>query len=217
MMKLDNILKYFVPQDTAFFPLFEKNGKVLVKASELLKSLMLLDAFDERDIVIKQIKDVEHEGDEIIHEIFQQLNKSFITPFDREDIQQLASSLDDVIDFINGTAQRIQLYKPKVFMPVFVEMADVIHQAAMEIGISLNGLQHAGKNKEAIIQSCIKLNTLENLADDLHHQGLSDLFEKETNTIELIKNKAILETLEKTVDKAEDVSDVIKTILVKLA
>jgi len=102
-------------------------------------------------------------------------------------------------------------------MPVFGEMAEVINLSAKEITVSLNGLKHAGKNKEAIIQSCIILNTLENKADDLHHIGLSELFEKETDTIELIKKKAILETLEKTVDKAEDVSDVIKTILVKLA
>ena len=216
-MNLDYILKYFVPQDTSFFPLFEENGKILLRASELLKSLMVLHSLDEREAITKQIKIVEHEGDDITHKIFQQLNKSFITPFDREDIQQLASSLDDVIDFINGTAQRIELYKPKSFMPVFAEMAEVINQAAIEIEVSLKGLQHAGKNKEKIIQSCINLNTLENRADDLHHAGLSELFEKETDTIELIKKKAILETLEKTVDKAEDVSDVVKTILVKLA
>ncbi len=216
-MNLDNILKFFVPQDNSFFPLFEENATILLKASELLKDLMTLDSIEERDEIIKQIKAVEHDGDDITHKIFQQLNKSFITPFDREDIQELASSLDDVIDFINGTAQRIQLYKPKAFMPVFIEMADVINQAATEIEKSLHGLKHAGKNKDAIIQSCINLNTLENKADDLHHMGLSELFEKETDTIELIKKKAILETLEKTVDKAEDVSDVIKTILVKLA
>ena len=216
-MNLDNILKFFVPQDNSFFPLFEENAKILLQASELLKKLMTMETVPDRMQIIKEIKSVEHDGDDVTHKIFQQLNKSFITPFDREDIQELASSLDDVIDYINGTAQRIDLYKPKVFMPVFVEMAEVINQAAKEIGISLSGLQHAGKNKEKIIQSCIILNTLENKADDLHHMGLSELFERETDTIELIKKKAILETLEKTVDKAEDVSDVIKTILVKLA
>ena len=216
-MNFSAIFKLFVPSDDSFFPLFEENSKILIKASGLLKLLINESSIEMRTIIVKQIKDVEHEGDDVTHKIFQQLNKSFITPFDREDIQELASSLDDVIDYINGTAQRIEIYKPKVFMPVFVEMAEVIHQASLEIGVSLQGLQHAGKNKEKIIQSCIVLNTLENKADDLHHFGLSELFEKETDTIELIKKKAILETLEKTVDKAEDVSDVIKTILVKLA
>ena len=102
-------------------------------------------------------------------------------------------------------------------MPVFLEMAEVIYQCAIEIEISIHGLRHAAKNKEKIIQSCINLNTFENKADELHHIGLSDLFELETDTKELIKKKAILETLEKTVDKAEDVSDSVKTILVKMA
>jgi predicted phosphate transport protein (TIGR00153 family) len=216
-MKLNDIFKFFVPQDNSFFPLFEENGKVLLKAAELLKTVMTVESLQERGMIIKQIKDVEHDGDNVTHRIYQQLNKSFITPFDREDIQELASSLDDVIDFINGTAQKIELYKPKVFMPVFLAMAETILEAAKEIESSLQGLQHPGNNREAIIQACINLNTLENRADDLHHSGLSDLFEFEKDTIELIKKKAILETLEKTVDKAEDVSDVIKTILVKLA
>ncbi|MEI6901140.1 MAG: DUF47 family protein, partial [Bacteroidota bacterium] len=95
-MNLDNILKFFVPQDTSFFPLFEENSKILIRASELLKRLMTLESIQERMDVIKVIKSVEHEGDDVTHKIFQQLNKSFITPFDREDIQELASSLDDV-------------------------------------------------------------------------------------------------------------------------
>ena len=216
-MNLDNILKFFVPQDNSFFPLFEENSRILLKASELLKDLMKLETVEDRMKTIKEIKSVEHDGDDVTHKIFQQLNKSFITPFDREDIQELASSLDDVIDYINGTAQRIELYKPKIFMPVFVEMAEVINQAAIEIGVSLNGLQHAGKNKDKIIQSCINLNTLENRADDLHHTGLSELFEKETDTIELIKKKDILTSLEKAIDRCEDVADVIQTIIIKNA
>ena len=216
-MNLDSVLKYFVPQDHSFFPLFEEDVKVLIKASELLKKLMQTNNLDEREEIIRQIKEVEHEGDDVTHKIFQQLNKSFITPFDREDIQELASTLDDVVDYINGIGQRILIYKPKEYMPVFQEMAEIIHQCAIEIEISILALRHAAKNKEKIIQSCINLNTFENRADELHHIGLSELFEKETDTKELIKKKAVLETLEKTVDKAEDVSDAVKTILVKMA
>ena len=216
-MNLDSILKFFVPNDDSFYPLFEEDVKVLIKASELLRNLMQTNNLEERDAIIRQIKDVEHDGDDVTHKIFQQLNKSFITPFDREDIQELASTLDDVVDFINGIGQRILIYKPKEYMPVFLEMAEVIYQCAIEIEISVLSLRHAAKNKEKIIQSCINLNTYENKADELHHIGLSDLFEQETDTKELIKKKAILETLEKTVDKAEDVSDAVKTILVKMA
>jgi hypothetical protein len=125
--------------------------------------------------------------------------------------------LDDVVDYINGTAQRIGLYKPKVIHSTFKEIADVIVDSAKEIEFSLLGLRNAGKNQEKIFQSCINLNTLENKADDLYHDGISQLFENEKDTIELIKNKEIIATLEKTVDMAEDVSDIIKTILVKMA
>ena len=216
-MNLDFVLKFFVPKDHTFFPLFEENAKILIRSSELLKTLMQTNSIEEREVIIRQIKAAEHDGDDVTHKIFQQLNKSFITPFDREDIQELASCMDDVVDFINGTGQRIHLYKPKVYMPVFVDMADVICQCTKEIEISIHALRNAARDKEKIIQSCINLNTLENKADDIHHLGLSELFEKETDTIELIKKKEILETLEKTVDKAEDVADAVKTNLVKMA
>jgi uncharacterized protein len=216
-MNFDSILKYFVPRDDSFFPMFEEDAKILIKAADLLRTLLETNNLQEREEIIKQIKDVEHDGDDVTHKIFQQLNKSFITPFDREDIQELASTLDDVIDFINGIGQRIQIYKPKEYMSVFTEMGEIIYQCAIEIENSIHGLKHAAKNKEKIIQSCINLNTFENRADELHHEGLSILFAEEPDAKELIKNKAILETLEKTVDKAEDVSDAVKTILVKMA
>lgn len=216
-MKVDFLLKLFVPKDTSFFPLFEEDAKILIRAAELLKELMATKTFEERGLIIKQIKSVEHEGDEITHKIYKQLNKSFITPFDREDIQSMASSMDDVTDYINGTSQRIELYKPKVIHPYFIEFAETIFQAAKEIEFSLLNLRDPGRNKEKIIQACINLNTLENKADDLYHSGISKLFEEEKDTIELIKNKEIFATLEKTVDTAEDVSDIIKTILIKMA
>jgi predicted phosphate transport protein (TIGR00153 family) len=216
-MNIDFLLKIFVPKDHSFFPLFEEDTKILIRAAELLRTLMATKTFEEREAINKQIKAVEHEGDEITHRIYQQLNKSFITPFDREDIQTLTSKLDDVVDYINGASQRIQLYKPKVLIPAFAEFAEVVFEAAKEIEFSVHGLKDAGKNKDQIIQSCIKINTLENKADDLYHNGISRLFEEEKDTIELIKNKEIFGTLEKALDTAEDVSDIIKTILVKMA
>jgi uncharacterized protein len=216
-MNLDSVLKYFVPKDDSFYPMFEEDARILIKASMLLKNLMETNVLEEREAIIHQIKAVEHDGDEVTHKIFQQLNRSFITPFDREDIQELGSTLDDVVDYINGIGQRILIYKPKVYMPVFLEMAEIIYQCAIEIETSIHALRNAAKNKEKIIQSCINLNTFENKADELHQFGLSEMFENETDIKELIKKKAILETLEKTVDKAEDVSDSIKTILVKMA
>jgi predicted phosphate transport protein (TIGR00153 family) len=216
-MKLDSLLKYFVPNDTSFFPLFEEDARILLKATGLLRLLMASETMEQREAIARQIKEVEHEGDDLTHRIYLQLNKSFITPFDREDIQSLASSLDDVLDYINGASQRISLYKPKAIYPPFIEFAEIIHFAAGELELLLNALKDAVKNKENIIQGCISINTLENKADDLYHAGISNLFEFERDTIELIKNKEIFGTLEKAVDKAEDVSDIIKTIMIKLA
>ena len=216
-MNLDKILSVFVPKDVAFFPLFVADAKILIRGSEMLQKLMSIDSAEDRMELTKEIKAVEHEGDDMTHKIFQQLNKSFITPFDREDIQELAATMDDVLDYINGASQRISLYKPKTLIPVFIEMADLIYQAAKEIETAVVALHEAGKNREKIIQCCIALNTMENKADDLYHLGIMHLFEEEKDASELIKKKEILETLEKCIDKAEDVSDTIKTIIIKMS
>jgi uncharacterized protein len=216
-MNFDKFLSFFVPKDHAFFPLFVEDARILIKGSELLKQLMTIENSDDRMEITKEIKAVEHEGDDMTHKIFDQLNKSFITPFDREDIHKLAATIDDVLDYINGVSQRISLYKPKALFPRFIDMADLIYQATLEIESAVVGLHAAGKNKDSIIQNCITLNTIENKGDDLYHLGIMQLFEDEKDPSELIKKKEILETLEKCIDKAEDVSDTIKTILVKMS
>ncbi len=216
-MNLDTVLKFFVPKDKSFFPLFEKDVQNMIRASELLKNLMMAEEADHRAAYIRQIKEVELVGDDITHSIYDQLNKSFITPFDREDIHALASNIDNVVDSINGTAQRISRYKPKIFIPVFSLMADIILQASREVEFSVKNLKETGTNKAAIMNSCININTLENNADDFYHEGISKLFDEEKDATELIKKKEILETLEKCMDKAEDISDIIKTILIKMA
>ncbi len=216
-MNLDKLLKVFVPKDIAFFPLFEKDVQNLTQASALLKLLIFTEDYEKREIINKQIEDLEHEGDKITNTIFDTLNKTFITPLDRGDIHELTSEIDDVLDSIYGTSQRIQLYKPKKILPVYSHMADIIHSAALEIESAVKGLRNAGSNKDKIMQSCINLNTLENKADEIYHSAISCLFESEKDAPELIKNKAILELLEKSVDKAEDISDTIKGILIKMA
>lgn len=216
-MNIDTILKFFVPKDHSFYPLFEKDAQNLIKTAEVLKLLMETEDLVQQEAYVTKIKELEKIGDDITHTIFDQLNKSFITPFDREDIQMLASNIDDVVDTINGAGQRIRLYKPKTYIPVYREFAEVIYRAAKEIEYSVDLMKDPASNKDRIIESCITINTLENKADDLYHQGISSLFENEKDPFELIKKKEILETLEKAVDKAEDVSDAIKTIMVKLA
>lgn len=216
-MNFDKFLRYFTPKDPSFHPLFEKDAVNLIGTADVLKQLLGTENVDEQENFIKQIKELEKIGDDITHTIFDQLNKSFITPFDREDIQEFASNIDDVVDTINGVAQRIRLYRPKAYIKEYMEFAEILCQASKEIEFSVHLLVDPGNNKEKIKQSCITINTLENKADELYHLGISSLFENEKDPFELIKKKEILETLEKAVDKAEDVSDTIKTILVKMA
>jgi predicted phosphate transport protein (TIGR00153 family) len=182
-MNIDKVLKFFVPKDHSFYPLFEEDAKNLVKAAELLRQLMLSSDIADFERIHKEIVAVEHIGDEITDKTYIQLNKSFITPFDREDIHELIGHIDDVVDSINGISRRILLYKPKKLMPVYKEM----------------------------------FKDIEHRADDYYFVAISELFEKEKDAAELMKNNKILEILERCVDEEEDITDVIKSILIKMA
>lgn len=216
-MNIDKFLKFFVPKDHSFFPLFESDAQNLVKAADLLRILMASTTLEDHDRLNKEIKDVEHIGDEITDEIFEQLNKSFITPFDREDIHELAATIDDVVDSINGISRRICLYKPKKLIPVYKEMAEMIYSAALEIEASIHCLKDPAANKNKIITACEKVSEIEHKADELYFDGVSELFEKEEDTKELLKNNKILDILERCVDEEEDVTDTLKAILIKMA
>ena len=216
-MNIDKILKFFVPKDHSFYPLFEEDAKNLVKAAELLRQLMLSSEIADFERIHKEIVAVEHIGDEITDKIYFQLNKSFITPFDREDIHELTGHIDDVVDSMNGISRRICLYKPKKLMPVYREMADSIYEAAKEIEICVHCLSDTVANKDEITKACNKVKEIEHKADEYYYVAISELFEKEKDPAELLKNNKILEILERCVDEAEDVTDIIKSILIKMA
>ncbi|MFN8240978.1 MAG: DUF47 family protein [Bacteroidales bacterium] len=216
-MNIDKILKVFVPKDHSFFPLFEADADNLVKAAELLKKLMASSDTEERELINKEIKEVEHIGDEITNNTYQQLNKSFITPFDREDIHELTAHIDDVVDSINGVSRRVSLYKPKKLMPVYAQLADIILEGAKEIETAVHCLKDAGANRDKIMAACEKVKDLEHKADEVYFVGVSTLFENEEDPRELLKNNKILEILERCVDEEEDVTDTLKAILIKMA
>lgn len=216
-MNIDSFLKFFVPKDHSFFPLFESDAQNLVKAAELLKELMASDGIDEHERINKEIKYVEHIGDEITDKTYIQLNKSFITPFDREDIHELTATIDDVVDSINGISRRVCLYKPKKLIPIYKEIADLILEGAKEIEAAIHCLKDPVANKEKITRACEKVTAIEHQADELYFAGASELFEKEEDPKELLKNNKILEILERCVDEEEDVTDTLKAILIKMA
>ncbi|MEI8204253.1 MAG: DUF47 family protein [Bacteroidota bacterium] len=211
---MNRILQILVPKDKKFIPLFVQGAENLVEASTLLKEAFNEIDIDKRSEKVRRIKDLEHWGDEITHTIFNELNRTFITPFDREDIQSLTSSLDDVLDLIDAAARKIVLYKLHTYDKEFSAFASLLIQCSEEIKKAVFGLYNL-KHPEDIKKACILINTYENEADDLYHQSISDLFDAEIDPILLIKKRDILSLLENATDKAEDVSDVLKSIIVK--
>ncbi len=216
-MNIDKFLKFFVPKDHSFYPLFEEDAKNLVRATELLKQLFSTTDSQAHEAIHIEIKKVEHIGDEITDKTYQQLNKSFITPFDREDIHELTDYIDDIVDSINGVGRRVCLYKPKKLLPAYKRMADMIHEAATEIEFCIHCLCDAGTNKKEITKSCNNVTEIERKVDEYFYVAVSELFEQEKDPTELLKNNKILEILERCADEEEDVTDVIKTILIKIA
>ena len=216
-MNIDSFLKIFVPKDHSFFPLFESDAENLVKAAELLKDIFNTADIEEHERIFKEIKAVEHIGDDITNKTYEQLNKSFITPFDREDIHELTANIDDVVDSINGIARRICLYRPKKMMPIYKEMSELVLEGAKEVAIAIHCLKDPVSNKEKITSACGIVTAIEHKADELYFTGVQELFEKEEDPKELIKNNKILEILERCVDEEEDVTDTLKTIMIKMA
>lgn len=215
-MSFTSAFKLLVPGDKKFFPLFEENASYMVEGAVLFNKLFLISDPAEKTSIMMRIKEVEKNGDKATHKIFEELNKSFITPFDREDIAKLASSMDDVLDYINSSSQRIRYYKPKSLGDEYIELSELILQASREIQKAIIEIKNL-KNASKIHASCIRINEIENSADDVYYHSLSVLYENEKDPIEVIKKKEILAAMEEATDKAEDVADVLKSIIVKNA
>lgn len=214
-MRIASIFQFFVPKETRFFPIFTEAAENIIDASEALTQLVS-EYPGRKDEIIKKVKEFEHKGDGITHKILDELNNTFVTPFDREDIQRLALDMDDILDFINSAAQKILLYNPAESLKDYAPFTDLIRQCALEVKnaiIELPNLNHP----EKIESACIKINELENKTDFLFDVTISKLFQEEKNAIELIKFKEIIQTLEKVTDSAERVADALKRIIVKLA
>ena len=209
------ILQYLLPKDRKFFPLFKQATENLVKGSKLLVELVNAPVEKRRDL-IKEIEHVEHTGDNITHMIFNELGRNFITPFDREDIHALTSSIDDVLDLIQGSAKRIELYKVTVISEPMVLLSDIILKGAVELNVAVLNLEGM-KRIDEIKAACVRINSLENNADDVFNLAIAKLFDVEKDAIQLIKTKEILQALETATDKCEDAANVIESIIIKYA
>ncbi len=208
------ILQLLIPKDRIFFPLLEKASLNLVTISKALYDALTTTSAEERVVLIREIERIEHEGDKVTHEIMHQLSATFITPFDREDIHELTSAIDDILDHIHGSAKRIEIYKVTKISPAMIKLAELIQQAADELYKAIHELRDL-KNTNTIREASIKINSIENHADDVFDNAVAKLFEEEKDAIELIKIKEVLQNLETATDKCEDAANVLSSILVK--
>ncbi|MEZ4846787.1 MAG: DUF47 family protein [Bdellovibrionota bacterium] len=215
-MSVNSIIQYFVPKDTKFYPLFEEASANLVKISNELYEAYLTTDKNKRLEHIRQVETLEHVGDEITHKIYDEVATTFITPFDREDMQRLASILDDIADFIHGAAKRVDLYRVEEIHYGMLKLAELIVESTEQIHIAVKGLR-SRRNYNEVRDALVKVNSLENHADDIFEAAIAKLFDDESNAIEIIKTKEILSTLETATDRCEDAAHIMETVIVKFA
>ena len=201
-----------IPKDEKFFVMFKEMSMRLIEGAEELKDM--LDNFHDPQLSQRKIKDIEHRGDSQTHDIIKKLNKSFITPFDREDIYALSSALDDVLDLIDASAQRFVMYNVEKPTPEAKELAFLILKSCQTIDKAVGLL---GGRLEPIAEYCVEVNALENEADRVCREAISRLFDEEKDPIQLIKWKEIYETLERATDKCEDAANILESVVVKNA
>jgi predicted phosphate transport protein (TIGR00153 family) len=199
-----------LPKDERFFFLFERHSQIICRAAKLLIA-GLEDGYDGVVRIQEDISKIEDEGDKVVHDIFDRLRSTFITPFDPEDIQSLATSLDDVLDGIDDVTFRIVAYRLKPIPPAVLALAEKVSSCCTFLAEALVALH----NKKPVINICIEINRLENEADKMERNLLADLFRNEKDPIALIRQKEIYELLEATTDRCEDVADVIQNVSVK--
>jgi Phosphate transport regulator (distant homolog of PhoU) len=207
----------FTPREGKFFPLLKQQAAVLLKASDLLIECLQTDSHEQQLEYYKKIKEVEREGDKLSHKVFDELNSTFITPFDREDIHQLANFLDDVMDGMNSSAKRVALYKPKSIPDEARKLAIHIKEASECIDKITDELDVLKHNAKRVKELCKELHDIENRADDVYENFVIKLFAEEKDSIELFKLKEILYEMEHVTDVADNVGKTVRTIIVKYA
>lgn len=205
------IKEWVVPQDRVFFDLFEKLSAQVCLAADLL--VKLVEDYDDVKNKAHKVKQIEHKGDEITHEIYELLNRTFITPLEPEEISRLASALDDILDFIDGTVKQMYAYDIAGTDDHMIELAKLIQLSVVEIEGAVVGIRDM-KNPKDIEERCIEINRLENLADDVLGHAIRELFQT-FDPIAIIKLKDIYENLERATDKCEDAANILSDIAIR--
>ncbi len=215
-MGLNSFLKIFMPKNIVFYELFEKVADNVAIMGQKLKDIVAEPDFDKRAALIIEVEDLEHANDDLTHRIFTELGRNFITPFDREDIHYLATSLDDIADYIYASAKKINFYRVNPNDSGMQKFADMIEQGTVLVRKAVGGLRDM-KNLRQVTESLVKINSLENQADDVFDLSIERLFAMEEDAKEVIKKREIYQVMEIVTDKCEDASNVIESIIIKYA
>ena len=208
--------KFLAPKNKIFYELFEKSADNVKAMGQLLVNVTAETDFDRRQALITQMEDVEHANDELTHLLFTELGRNFITPFDREDIHYLASAMDDIADFIFASAKKINFYRVNPNDIGIHKLAEIILHSTTEVRKAVGELRNM-KNMRLITESLVKINSLENEADDIFDMSIERLFAIEPDDKEVIKKREIYQVMETATDKCEDAANVIESIIVKYA
>jgi uncharacterized protein len=201
-----------LPRDERFFELFTSVATLNVEAARTLRELFKAPP-EKRTYLVETIKRLEHQADQVTHELVTRLDRSFITPLDREDIHMLASRLDDVLDRIDGTARRSAIFRVEKPPEGVLVLADVIARATEQLLVAVKVLENAKPG--VVVKACIEVKKLEEEGDSAYSEWLGRLFDEERDPIALVKWKEIYDTMEKTLDQAEDVANVLESIAIK--
>ncbi len=204
----------FIPREEKFFDLFEEGAQNMVKAAQGLKEM--IDTWEVVGGRVAEITELEHEGDTITHQILAQLNRTFVTPFDREDIALLAHTMDDVTDFVHAAADAMLIYKIDQPSQRAKELANIIVEAAAEIERAVGELRRRIDLKQ-ILERCVEINRLENMADRVFRSAMAELFEDTVDIAQVIKWREIYEHMESATDRCEDVANVLEGVALKHA
>ena len=215
-MDFNSILKIFLPKDRVFYQLFEVVAAELVKMGEALKEVVHEPDFEKRAALIKKIEDMEHVNDDHTHQIFTELSRNFITPFDREDIHSLATSLDDIADYIYASAKKINFYRVNPNDIGIQKFADLICLGCVQVHKAVTELRNM-KNMRQITDALVAINSIENQGDDIFDMSIEKLFAEENDAKQVIKMREIYQVMEIVTDKCEDAANVIESIIVKYA
>lgn len=202
----------FLPKSNKFFDLFEEGAANLVEIAKLFRELV--EKWEDVENKVREISELEHKGDDVVHRIMANLHSTFITPLDREDITALANALDDVVDFIDAAADNMMLYRVDHPTPGALELANVIVEAANEVERAMPSLRHRAELGQMLAR-CVELNRLENEADRIMRRSVGELFQDSTNVINIIKWREIYELMESATDRCEDVANVLEAVALK--